>query len=66
MLILEGPYCLVCGGKRVERRRVWGVSAWTSEGPQYGWVERDVCLDCGAGDIRDSRTTHHVKEAIDG
>jgi len=46
MTVISGPYCLVCGGHNVVRQRVWGIVAWTEQGPRYGWVERDICLDC--------------------
>jgi hypothetical protein len=46
MTVLIGPYCFVCGGRNVERRWIDGVTAWTSTGPRYGPVQRDVCLDC--------------------
>lgn len=46
MVTISGPYCLVCGGHNVVRHRVWDVAAWTEEGPRYGWVDRDICLDC--------------------
>mgnify|MGYP006440726395 CR=1 FL=1 len=48
MVLIKGPYCFVCGGKNVVRRVAWDVSAWTQNGPVYGWVDRDVCLDCEA------------------
>lgn len=49
MLTIIGPHCFICNGHSVVRRRVWGVTAWTEGGPAYGWVERDVCLNCEEG-----------------
>ena len=49
MLTIIGPYCFICNGHNVVRRRAWGVTAWTESGSVYGWVERDVCLDCEEG-----------------
>jgi len=46
MIIITGPYCFVCGGNNVVRKLVWGTSCWTNNGAQYGWIERDFCLDC--------------------
>lgn len=54
-MVIIGPYCLVCGGRNVERRWVDGITAWTSEGPRYGRVQRDVCLDCEANDMLTAR-----------
>ena len=60
MLTISGPYCLVCGGHNVVRHRVWDVAAWTEQGPQYGWVERDICFDC-----QRSEATQTLQEAGD-
>lgn len=46
MIILLGPYCFVCGGKRVIRRQEYGTVAWTNKGEIKGMVDRDMCLDC--------------------
>lgn len=41
-----GPLCLVCDGENVVKRDEPGIVAWNSNGPVYGTVRRDVCLDC--------------------
>lgn len=50
MVILQGPYCLVCCGKNVERRKVWDIVSWGTSGVTYGWVDKDICLDCEESD----------------
>lgn len=57
MLVISGPYCLVCGGHNVVKRQVWGVIAWTDAGPHYGWVWRDVCIDCEHAEKNNARST---------
>ena len=53
-MTISGPYCFVCGGHNVVRRRVWGITAWTEQGTRYGWIERDICLDCQRSEAMNS------------
>lgn len=45
-IVYFGPWCLVCDGTNVIKRDEHGITAWNSNGPVYGRVRRDVCLDC--------------------
>lgn len=48
MVVFIGPYCPICGGREVVKERVWGVTAWASTGPIFGWLWRNRCTKCGA------------------
>lgn len=64
MMTIKGPYCFVCGGTNVVKQLVWDVSAWTTQGPVYGQVLRDVCLDCERKDAKQENEFLVVSSAL--